>query len=103
MLEKMLLKINTLRQELCPAAAGRQRLELPADQKSLQRGAEFLLLGSFSFFQANGSAVPRGMWAELVLLGFVCGSGTHRSDLPAPWHLLCPADGGCGEGTSPSS
>lgn len=78
MLEKMHLKINTLRQELCPAAAGRQRLELPEDQKSIQRGAGVFASCFLCFFsQANGSAIPGGCgqsctpWVLCVLLGHV--------------------------------
>lgn len=104
MLEKMHLKINTLRQELCPAAAGRQRLELPADQKSFQRGAGFFLFGSLSFFlQAKGSAVLRGRGQSCSSGGFVRAAGTRGSGPAAPWHPLCLADGGGRVGTSPPS
>lgn len=73
MLEKMHLKINTLRQELCPAAAGRHRLELPTHQKSLQRQAGlFRFSVPFLFFPANGTAVPRGCRQSGCPGDFVC-------------------------------
>lgn len=90
MLEKMHLKINTLRQELCLAAAGRHRLELPAHQKSLQRGAGLFCFSTPFLLSWRMALRFPGHVGRVGAQGFcVCAAG-HAAQILLP-HVICSA------------